>query len=101
MNLPAGVKVVSWDAEYGGVCPSINGLRPEYIAKYPSVPQKLLAVQAEAREAIAKNPQLAIDALQRNLQISPAVAKSSMKSTAAAGCRRLSSSSIRIRPGRL
>lgn len=75
MNLPAGVKVVSWDAEYGGVCPSINGLRPEYIAKYPSVPQKLLAVQAEAREAIAKNPQLAIDALQRSLQISPAVAK--------------------------
>ncbi|THD63400.1 MAG: taurine ABC transporter substrate-binding protein [Bradyrhizobium sp.] len=75
MNLPAGVKVVSWDSEYGGVCPSINGLRPEYIAKYPSVPQKLLAVQAEAREMIAKNPQLAIDALQRQLQLSPAVAK--------------------------
>lgn len=75
MNIPAGVKVVSWDDEYGGVCPSINGLRPEYIAKYPSVPQKLLAVQAEAREMIAKKPQLAIDALQRQLQLSPEVAK--------------------------
>lgn len=75
LNLPPGVKVVSWDSEYGGVCPSINGLRPEYIAKYPSVPEKLLAVQAEAREIIAKNPQVAIDALARQLQVSPAVAK--------------------------
>lgn len=75
LNVPAGVKVVSWDSEYGGVCPSINGLRPDYIAKYPSVPEKLLAVQAEAREAIAKNPQVAIDALARQLQISQTVAK--------------------------
>lgn len=75
MNLPAGVKVVSWDSEYGGVCPSINGLRPDFIAKYPNVPQKLLAIQAEARDVVTKNPQLAIDALQRYLQISPAVAK--------------------------
>jgi NitT/TauT family transport system substrate-binding protein len=75
MNLPVGVKVVSWDSDYGGVCPSINGLRPDFIAKYPSVPEKLLAVQAEARDMITKNPQLAIDALQRQLQISPAVAK--------------------------
>lgn len=75
MNLPAGAKLVSMDSDYGGVCPSINGLRPDFIAKYPSVPEKLLAVQEEARELIAKNPQLAIDALQRQLQISPAVAK--------------------------
>jgi len=75
MNLPASVKVVSWDSDYGGVCPSINGLRPDFIAKYPSVPQKLLAIQAEARDVIAKNPQLAIEALQRYLQISPTVAK--------------------------
>lgn len=75
MNLPAGTKVVSWDSDYGGVCPSINGLRPDFIAKNPSVPEKLLAVEAEAREAITKNPQLAIDALQRQLQITPAIAK--------------------------
>lgn len=75
MTLPAGVKVVSWDTDYDGVCPSINGLRPEYIAQHPSVPQRLLAVQAEAREIIAKNPQLAISALERQLQVSPAVAK--------------------------
>lgn len=75
MNLPAGVKVVSWDSDYGGVCPSINALRPEYIQKNPSVPLKLLAVQQEARDMIEKNPQLAIDALQRHLQVTPAVAK--------------------------
>jgi NitT/TauT family transport system substrate-binding protein len=75
MNLPANVKVVSWDADYGGVCPSVNALRPEYVKKNPTVPAKLLAVQAEAREMIAKNPQLAIDALQHQLQLSPAVAK--------------------------
>ncbi len=75
MSAPAGVRIVSWDSDYGGVCPSINGLRPDFIAKYPSVPEKLLAVQAEARDLIAKNPQLAIDALQRQLQLTPAVAK--------------------------
>ena len=75
MNVPAGVKVVAWDSDYGGVCPSINALRPEYIQQNPSVPVKLLAVQQEAREMIAKNPQLAIEALQRHLQLTPAVAK--------------------------
>lgn len=75
MNLPAGIKVIAWDSEYGGVCPSINALRPEYIEKNPTVPVKLLAVQAEAREMIAKNPQIAIAALQRQLQVTPAVAK--------------------------
>lgn len=75
MSAPAGVKVVSWDSDYGGVCPSVNGLRPDFIAKHPSVPEKLLAVQAEARDLIAKNPQLAIDALQRQLQLTPAIAK--------------------------
>jgi len=75
MNLPAGVKMVAWDADYGGVCPSVNALRPEYIEKNPSVPERLLAVQQEAREMIEKNPQLAIDALQRQLQLTPAIAK--------------------------
>ncbi len=75
LNIPAGVKVIAWDTEYGGVCPSVNALRPEYIEKNPTVPIKLLAVQAEVREMIAKNPQLAIDALQRHLQVSPAIAK--------------------------
>jgi len=75
MNLPAGVKVVSWDSDYGGVCPSINALRAEYAQKNPTVAAKLLAVQQEARDMIAKNPQLAIDALQAHLQVSPTVAK--------------------------
>lgn len=75
MNLPAGVKVVSWDSDYGGVCPSVNALRAEYAQKNPTVAAKLLAVQQEARDMIAKNPQLAIDALQAHLQVSPTVAK--------------------------
>lgn len=75
MNLPAGVKVVSWDSDYGGVCPSINALRAEYAQKNPTVAAKLLAVQQEARDMIAKNPQLAIDALQAHVQVSPTVAK--------------------------
>lgn len=75
MNLPAGVKVVAWDSEYGGVCPSINALRPEFVEKNPTVAVKLLAVQQEAREMIAKNPQLAIEALQRHLQVTPVIAK--------------------------
>lgn len=75
LNLPAGVKMVSWDSDYGGVCPSVNALRPEYIKKNPTVPARLLAVQQEARELIEKNPQLAIDALERQLQLTPAVAK--------------------------
>lgn len=75
MAQPANVKVVSWDAEYGGICPSVNALRPEFMAKNPTVAEKLLAVQAEVRDIIAKNPQVAIDALQRHLQVSPAIAK--------------------------
>lgn len=72
---PSNVKVLAWDSEYGGVCPSINALRTEFMTKNPTVATKLLAVQAEAREVVAKNPQLAIDAIQRHLQVSPTVAK--------------------------
>lgn len=75
MNLPAGVKMVAWDSEYGGVCPSVNGLRTEFMEKNPSVAEKLIAVQAEAREIIEKNPQIAIESLQKYLQMTPQVAK--------------------------
>lgn len=72
---PAGVKVVSWDSEYGGVCPSLNAFRPAFIKKYPDIPLKLLQVQAETLERVRANPKLAIDVLQKYLKISEPVAK--------------------------
>lgn len=72
---PAGVKVVAWDPDYGGVCPSVNALRADYMTKNPTVAAKLLAVQAEAREIIEKDPKVAIEAIGRYIQISPTVAK--------------------------
>lgn len=72
---PAGVKVVAWDPEYGGVCPSVNALRADYMTRNPTVAAKLLAVQAEAREIIEKDPKVAIEAIGRYMQISPTVAK--------------------------
>lgn len=75
LEQPKNVKVVSWDRDYGGVCPSIDALRPEYIKEHPSVPQRLLAVQAEARAMIQRNPAIAIKALEQHLALSPRLAK--------------------------
>lgn len=76
-----GFKVVSWDPEYtpGGVCPRITAVRPEFLKRHPSVGAKLLQVEALAAEAVAKNPQLAIDALVKRLSLAPAVAKAAVE----------------------
>ena len=60
-----GFRVVGWDPEYtpGGVCPRMTGVRPAFIKSHPEIGVKLLQVDAMASEAVAKNPQLAIDAL--------------------------------------
>jgi len=71
----ADVKVVSWDADYGGVCPSINAFRPAFLEKYPDAPLRMLRAQAETMELVRKNPKLAIDVLQKYLKISEPVAK--------------------------
>lgn len=75
INQPAGVKVVSWDSEYEGVCPSVNAFRPDFIKKYPDVAERMLKVQAETLELIKTNPQIAVNALVKNLKISEPVAK--------------------------
>lgn len=72
---PADVKVVSWDSQYGGVCPSIDALRPAYMKEHPGVAQKLLAVQADVRAMIRKNPQIAIRSLEQQLALTPETAK--------------------------
>ncbi|MDO8298733.1 ABC transporter substrate-binding protein [Lacisediminimonas sp.] len=75
MVQPAGVKVVSWDADYGSVCPSLNAFRPAYLEKNPDAAIRLLQVQAETMEMVRKNPKLAIDALQKYMKLSEPVAK--------------------------
>lgn len=74
-----GFRVVSWDPEYtpGGVCPRMTAVRPEFLKRHPEVGVKLLQVEAMAADAVAKNPQLAIDALAKRLSLPPAVAKAS------------------------
>ncbi|MGQ0546562.1 MAG: ABC transporter substrate-binding protein [Betaproteobacteria bacterium] len=77
-----GYKVVSWDSEYtppGGLCPRTTAVRPAFLARHPEIGVKLLEVDAMASEAIARNPQLAIDALVKRLSLTPAVAKGTME----------------------
>ncbi len=77
-----GYPVVSFDEEYtppGGVCPGMTAVRPAYIKQHPDIGVKLLQVEAMAREAIAKNPQVGIDAYVKRLQLSPEVAKATLE----------------------
>ena len=76
-----GFKVVNWDTEYtpGGVCPRMTGARPDFLKQHPEVGVKLLEVEAMAADAVAKNPQLAIDALVKRLALTPAVAKAAVE----------------------
>lgn len=75
INQPQGVRVVSWDADYEGVCPSVNAFRPDFIKKNPDVVERMLKVHAETMDLIKANPQIAINALVKNLKISEVVAK--------------------------
>ena len=77
-----GYKVVSWDTEYtppGGLCPRTTAARPSFLQSHPEIGVKLLQVDAMASEAIAKNPQLAIDALTKRLSLPVAVAKATFE----------------------
>jgi len=77
-----GYKVVNWDSEYtppGGLCPRTTAVRPAYLKAHPEIGVKLLEVDAMASEAVAKNPQLAVDALVKRLSLTPAVAKATVE----------------------
>ena len=77
-----GYKVVSWDSEYtppGGLCPRTTAGRPAFLKSHPDLGLKLLQVDAMASEAVAKNPQLAIDVLVKRMSLTPAVAKASIE----------------------
>ncbi|MEY4056725.1 MAG: hypothetical protein RL519_2060 [Pseudomonadota bacterium] len=76
-----GYPVVSFDEDYtpaGGVCPGLTGARPDFLKKNPEVALKLIQVEVMAREAMARNPQLGIDAYAKRLGVSPAVAKATL-----------------------
>ena len=73
-----GYPVVSFDGEYtppGGLCPGLTAVRPAYLKQHPEIGLKLVQAEALARDAIAKNPQVAIDAYIKRQQLSPDVAK--------------------------
>ena len=77
-----GFKVVSWDPEYtpdGGVCPRMTAARPEFLKLHPDVGVKLLQIESAAADAVAKNPQLAVDALVKRLSLAPEVAKAAVE----------------------
>jgi NitT/TauT family transport system substrate-binding protein len=76
-----GYRVVSWDPEYtpGGVCPRMTAVRPAFAKAHPEIGLKLLQVDAAASAAVARNPQLAIDALVKRLGLTPAAAKATME----------------------
>jgi NitT/TauT family transport system substrate-binding protein len=73
-----GYPVVNFDPDYtvpGGDCPRLTAVRPAFLKSHPEIGLKLVEVEALAADAIAKNPQLAIDALVKRLGLTPAAAK--------------------------
>lgn len=76
-----GLRVVSWDPEYtpGGVCPRMTAMRPAFAKAHPDVGVRLLQVDAAASAAVARNPQIAVDALVKRLGLTPEMAKATME----------------------
>jgi NitT/TauT family transport system substrate-binding protein len=76
-----GYPVASFDEEYtppGGACPGLTAVRPAFLKQHPEIGLRLVQAEALAREAIARNPQVAVDAFVKRLQISPEVAKAAL-----------------------
>lgn len=74
----AGYKVVSWDPDFapeGGVCPGMTAARTKFLQANPDIGVKLVEIHAKSMEAIAKNPELAINALMKYLSVTHSVAK--------------------------
>jgi NitT/TauT family transport system substrate-binding protein len=77
-----GYPVASFDEEYtppGGACPGLTAVRPAFLKQHPEIGLKLIQVEALAREAMEKNPQVGVDAFVKRLQISPEVAKATLE----------------------
>lgn len=77
-----GFAIASFDEEYtppGGVCPGLTAVRPAFLKQHPEIGLKLVQVEALARAAMAKNPQVGIDAFVKRLQITPEVARATLE----------------------
>ncbi len=73
-----GEHLVGFDAAWvpgGGTCPETTLIAAAALKNNPQLAERLVKVQAEALDLIAKNPQLAVDALAKRLSISPDIAK--------------------------
>ncbi len=76
-----GFPIASYDEAYtepGGDCPGLTAARPAFLKQHPEIGVKLLEVEAMAREAMRKNPQVGIDAFVKHLSVTPAVAKATL-----------------------
>lgn len=77
-----GFPVANFDEDYtptGGVCPGLTAARPAFLEKNPEVGARLVQVEAMAREALAANPQLGVDAFVKRLGVTPEVAKGTLE----------------------
>lgn len=73
-----GFPIVNFDPAYtipAGDCPRLTAVRPAFLQAHPEVATKLLQVETLAADAIAKNPQIAIDALMKHLSLPENVAR--------------------------
>ena len=76
-----GFPVANFDEDYlepGGVCPGLTGVRPAFVAAHPEIAERLIAVEAMAREEMRKNPQVGVDAFVKHLSVTPEVAKATL-----------------------
>ena len=77
-----GYRVVAWDPDYtplGGLCPRMTAVRPEFLKRHPQVGARLVQVDAMAAEAVARNPQLAVDAIVKRLGLTVPVAQATLE----------------------
>jgi ABC-type nitrate/sulfonate/bicarbonate transport system substrate-binding protein len=76
-----GFPVANFDDDYlepGGVCPGLTGVRPAFLATHPEIAERLIAVEAMARDAMRENPQVGVDAFVKHLGVTPEVAKATL-----------------------
>lgn len=76
-----GLQIAAFDEDFapaGGVCPGLTAVRPEFLQRNPEIGVRLVEVEALAREAMARDPQVAVDAFVKHLGLTPEVAKATL-----------------------
>ena len=76
-----GFPIANFDEDYlepGGVCPGLTAVRPAFVQAHPEIAERLIAVEAMAREEMQKNPQVGVDAFVKHLSVTPEVAKATL-----------------------